>query len=46
MKNLLIIIFVVVLFGQEVLIFKKKNWNMLVEKVGESSSKIIDNFRK
>ena len=44
-KNLLIIVFVVVLFAQEVLIFKKK-LNMLVEKVGENSSKIIDNFKK
>ena len=40
MKNLLIIVFVVVLFAQEVLIFKK-NWNMLVEKLEKIVQKLL-----
>jgi len=44
MKNLIIIIFLVVLFSSEVLIFKKKNWNKLVEKTGKQYEEIIERF--
>ena len=42
MKNLIIIIFLVVLFSSEVLIFKKKNWNKLVEKTGKQYEEIME----
>ena len=44
MKNLIIIIFLVVLFSSEVLIFKKKNWNKLVEKIGKQYEEIMEKF--
>jgi hypothetical protein len=44
MKNLIIIIFLVVLFSTEVLIFKKKNWNKLVEKTGKQYEEIMEKF--
>jgi|TARA_B100001063_G_scaffold175019_1_gene163965 hypothetical protein len=44
MKNLIIIIFLVVLFSSEVLIFKKKNWNKLVEKTGKQYEEIMEKF--
>ena len=44
MKNLIIIIFLVVLFSSEVLIFKKKNWNKLVEKTGKQYEAIVERF--
>lgn len=44
MKNLIIIIVIVVLFSSEVLIFKKKNWNKLVEKTGKQYEEIMEKF--
>jgi len=44
MKNLIIIIFLVVLFSSEVLIFKKKNLNKLVEKTGKQYEEIMEKF--
>ena len=44
MKNLIIIIVLVVLFSSEVLIFKKKNWNKLVEKTGKKYEEIMEKF--
>ena len=44
MKNLIIIIILVVLFSSEVLIFKKKNCNKLVEKTGIQYEKIMEKF--
>ena len=44
MKNIIIIIILVVLFSSEVLIFKKKNLNKLVEKTGEQYERIMEKF--
>ena len=44
MKNLILIIILVVLFSSEVLIFKKKNWNKLVEKTGKQYERIMEKF--
>ena len=44
MKNLIIIIVLVVLFSSEVLIFKKKNWNKLLEETGKQYEKIMEKF--
>tara|TARA_B100000963_G_C22326346_1_gene536599 strand:+ start:413 stop:553 length:141 start_codon:yes stop_codon:yes gene_type:complete len=46
MKTILIAIFLTVLFAQEVLIFKKRNWEKLVEATKDHTSKIITNFKK
>ena len=44
MKNIIIIIILVVLFSSEVLIFKKKNWNKLLEKTGKEYERIMEKF--
>lgn len=44
MKNLIIFIFIAILFSTEVLIFKKKNWNKLLENTGRQYEKIMDKF--
>ena len=44
MKNIIIIIVLIVLFTSEVLIFKKKNWNKLVEKTGKQYERIMEKF--
>jgi hypothetical protein len=44
--RILIVLFVFgVLFAQEVLIFKKKNWNKLVKSVDKKTEKIIDHIK-
>jgi len=42
MKTFIVLIVLVILFTSEVLIFKKKNWNKLVENTGEKYEQLID----
>jgi len=42
MKTIILVIVLVILFTSEVLIFKKKNWNKLVENTGEKYEQLID----
>ena len=44
MKTFIVLIVLVILFTSEVLIFKKKNWNKLVENTGEKYEQIMDKF--
>jgi hypothetical protein len=44
MKNLIIFIFIVILFSNDVFIFKKKNLNKLLENTGRQYEKIMDKF--
>jgi|TARA_B100000586_G_C20042693_1_gene398428 hypothetical protein len=44
MKTFIVLIVLVILFTSEVLIFKKKNWNKLVENTGEKYEEIMDKF--